>query len=99
MSPFVVDGRCCVKIFAVSGISLAAIALTTAPAIAADANGNHEAYKWVVAGDTAIAPDGSTIFMQGHGILEAGPGGFASGGGSVSVHGVPPSSLHASGVL
>ena len=86
------------KIFAVSGISLAAIALTTAPAIAADANGNHEAYKWVVAGDTAIAPDGSTIFIQGHGILEAGPGGFATGGGSFSINGGPPSSWHATSV-
>jgi len=76
-----------VKILAVFGISLAAIALTTAPAIAADAHGNHEAYVWVVAGDTAIAPDGSTIFIRGRGTLEAGPGGSATGGGVFSIAG------------
>jgi hypothetical protein len=68
-------------------ISLAAIALSAAPAMAADANGNHEAYVWVVAGDTATAPDGSTIYIKGHGILEAGPGGLASGGGTFSING------------
>src|SRR5437660_6061330 len=75
------------KTFVVLGISLAAIALSTAPALAADANGNHEAYVWVVAGDTAVAPDGSTIFIKGHGTLEAGPGGSATGGGVFSIAG------------
>jgi hypothetical protein len=64
------------------GISLAAIALATTPAMASDANGNHEAYHWVVAGDTAMAPDGSTILLRGNGNLQAGPGGFATGGGT-----------------
>jgi hypothetical protein len=64
------------------GISFAAIALATTPVIASDANGNHEAYHWVVAGDTAMAPDGSTIFLAGSGNLQAGPGGFATGGGT-----------------
>lgn len=70
-------------------ISLAAIGLSTAPAVAADANGNHEAYKWVVAGDTAVAPDGSTIFIKGIGTLQAGPGGGVTGGGIYSINGGP----------
>src|SRR5229473_4164858 len=53
--------------------------LSTAPVVATDANGNHEAYKWVVAGDTALAPDGSTIFFKGIGTLQAGPGGAVTG--------------------
>jgi hypothetical protein len=64
------------------GISFAAIALATTPVMASDANGNHEAYHWVVAGDTAMAPDGSTILLRGSGNLQAGPGGFATGGGT-----------------
>jgi hypothetical protein len=68
-------------------ISLAAIGLSTAPAVAADANGNHETYKWVVAGDTALAPDGSTILIKGMGTLQAGPGRVATGGGTFSING------------
>jgi hypothetical protein len=74
------------KALAAFGVSLAAIGLSAAPAMAADANGNHEAYIWVVAGDTAVAPDGSSIFVQGHGTLEAGPDGTATGGGTFSIH-------------
>ena len=70
-------------------LSLAAIGLSTAPAMATDANGNHEAYKWVVAGDTALAPDGSTIFFKGIGTLQAGPGGAVTGGGTFSINGGP----------
>jgi hypothetical protein len=65
-------------------LSLVAIGLSTAPAVAADANGNHEKYTWVVAGDTAVAPDGSTIFIKGTGTLQAGPGGAVTGGGTFS---------------
>src|SRR5438128_5830710 len=86
------------KTFVVLGISLAAIALSTAPALAADANGNHEAYVWVVAGDTAIAPDGSTIFIKGRGTLEAGPQGLATGGGTFSINGGPIGTWKATGV-
>src|SRR5260370_21357926 len=70
-------------------ISLVAIGLSTAPVVATDANGNHEAYKWVVAGDTAVAPDGSSIFFKGIGTLQAGPGGTATGGGTYSINGGP----------
>jgi len=86
------------KSLAVFGISLAAIALSTAPAVASDAHGNHEAYIWVVAGDTAIAPDGSTIFIRGHGTLEAGPGGSATGGGTFSINGGPTGTWTATSV-
>ncbi len=65
-------------------IALAAIGLSTAPATATDANGNHETYRWVVAGDTAVAPDGSSIFFKGIGTLQAGPG-----GGTYSINGGP----------
>ncbi len=72
--------------FAAFGISLAAIGLSAAPAVAADANGNHAAYVWVVGAttpsDTAMAPDGSAITMTGVGHLMAGPGGIATGGGT-----------------
>jgi hypothetical protein len=58
-------------------------------ALASDANGNHETYVWVVGAttpsDTAMAPDGSTITMQGQGILTAGPGNVARGGGTYSL--------------
>jgi hypothetical protein len=58
-------------------------------AAARDANGNHETYAWVVGAttpsDTAIAPDGSTITMSGRGLLTAGPGHTASGGGTYSL--------------
>ena len=86
------------KTLAAFGISLAAIALSGVPATAADANGNHEAYIWVVAGDTAVAPDGSTIFIKGHGMLEAGPGGAATGGGSYSISGGAMGTWTATGV-
>jgi hypothetical protein len=79
-------------------LSLVAIGLSTAPAVAADANGNHEKYTWVVAGDTAVAPDGSTIFIKGTGTLQAGPGGGASGGGMYSINGGPTQKWTAMGV-
>jgi hypothetical protein len=79
-------------------LSLAAIGLSTAPAVAADANGNHEAYKWVVAGDTAVAPDGSTIFIKGTGTLQVGPGGTVTGGGTYSINAGPTQSWTATAV-
>jgi hypothetical protein len=69
---------------------IAVLVLTPASAaLATDANGNHETYKWVVGattpGATAMAPDGSTITMKGHGTLTAGPGNSASGGGTFTM--------------
>jgi len=63
-------------------VSLAAVGVASTPALATDANGNHAAYRWVVATDTAMAPDGSTITMTGHGTLMAGPESSATGGGT-----------------
>ena len=86
------------KKLVVFGISVAAFGLSTAPAMAADANGNHESYFWAVAGDTAIAPDGSTIFVKGSGTLEAGPDGMATGGGIFSIAGGPSGTWRATSV-
>jgi hypothetical protein len=65
---------------------ISVVALVPATALAAKANGNHNSYTWVVGAttpfDRAMAPDGSTITMTGHGSLKAGPGGTASGGGT-----------------
>jgi hypothetical protein len=70
-------------------LALVFVAGVTAPttALASDANGNHNAYRWIVAGDTAKAPDGSTITMMGSGLLSAGPDKMASGGGTFSTSG------------
>jgi hypothetical protein len=86
------------KALAVFGVSLAAVALSTAPAVAADANGNHGAYVWIVAGDTAVAPDGSTMFIKGRGTFEAGPQGSATGGGTFSINGGPTGTWKATSV-
>src|SRR5260370_13128860 len=72
--------------------------LSTAPVVALDRNGNDEAYKWVVAGDTALAPDGSTIFFKGIGTLQAGPGGAVTGGGTFSINGGPTGTWTATAV-
>jgi hypothetical protein len=83
----------------------AAAAFVFAPtaALASDANGNHDAYVWVVGAttpsDTAMAPDGSTITMSGHGTLMAGPGNTATGGGSYSLSSGGSGTWTATGVL
>jgi hypothetical protein len=68
---------------------ISAVALVPATVLAADANGNHNTYAWIIGAttpsDTAMAPDGSTITMTGHGTLTAGPGGTASGGGTYMI--------------
>ena len=59
-----------------------------APALASRATDNHASYTWVIgavppgSSDTAMAADGSTITMSGSGQMKAGPGHFASGGGT-----------------
>jgi hypothetical protein len=65
-------------------VFVAGLAAPPSTALAMDANGNHNTYIWVVAGDTAMAPDGSTIMMKGSGLLRAGPDTMASGGGTFS---------------
>jgi hypothetical protein len=54
-------------------ISFAVVCLVATPALATDANGNHETYLWIVGHDTSMAPDGSTITLFGRGTLTAGP--------------------------
>jgi len=71
-------------------LMMALFALVPASALGTDANGNHNSYIWVVGADepgteTAMAPNGSTITMSGSGILKAGPGHSASGGGTYSL--------------
>jgi hypothetical protein len=68
-------------------ISFAAVGLLATPAFASDANGNHANYVWVTAGDTAMAPDGSTITLTGQGTLSAGPDKAVSGGGTFTSSG------------
>lgn len=67
-------------------IAAAAVGLLATPATASDANGNHEAYKWIVGNDTSMAPDGSTIKLFGVGKLTAGPDKTASGGGTFTTN-------------
>src|SRR5256712_8032125 len=71
------------------GAAIIGLVLGQTSALASDANGNHNTYIWVVGAttpsDTAIAPDGSTITMRGHGTMTAGPGNTASGGGTYSL--------------
>src|SRR5712692_10619373 len=65
---------------------LTVLVLVPASAMATDANGNHDTYTWVIGATTssatAIAPDGSTITMKGHGTFTAGPGNTASCSGT-----------------
>lgn len=73
----------------IGALVLAVLALVPASAIAANANGNHDTYTWIVgattAGATAMAADGSTITLTGTGTLTAGPGNTASGGGTYTL--------------
>jgi hypothetical protein len=82
---------------------VAPFAIAPTVAFAADANGNHENYAWKVGattpGDTAIAPDGSTITMSGRGTLMAGPDNTASGGGTFSLSSGGSGTWAATGVL
>jgi hypothetical protein len=73
------------------GAAIVGLLLGQTSALAIDANGNHETYVWVVGAttpsDAAMAPDGNRITMSGHGLLTAGPGNAASGGGTYSLTG------------
>ena len=76
--------------FVLAFLALGLLLGLSGPAVASNANGNHNSYGWVVGADppfsdTAIAPDGSTITMSGSGTLKAGPGNTASGGGTYSL--------------
>ena len=72
-------------------IGIGLVAATPAVGLAANASENHAAYTWVIgavpAGSsvTVMAPDGSTVTLKGIGMLQAGPGGSANGGGTYSL--------------
>src|SRR5207253_2957595 len=70
-------------------VAAAAALAAPAGALASNANGNHDAYVWIIGattpGDSAMAADGSTIELSGRGTLQAGPGHTASGGGTYSL--------------
>ena len=74
----------------IAALAAGLLCLGPASALAANANGNHDAYSWHVGVPfvpgfpaTAIAAGpGGTIEMSGSGQLQAGPNNSASGGGS-----------------
>jgi hypothetical protein len=70
-------------------VCLGAISGSPGAAFAANAGENHASYMWIIGGtgDTAIAPNGSTITMAGTGMLQAGPGHTANGGGTFTTSG------------
>ncbi len=79
------------KFLLATGISLGLVVATSGSGLAANAGDNHAPYVWVAgavpagSSDTAMAPDGSTVTLMGSGMLQAGPGGSASGGGTYSM--------------
>ncbi len=68
-------------------VFVAGLAAAPSTALATDANGNHDTYTWIVATDTAMAPDGSTITIRGQGLLSAGPDHMAIGAGTFTTSG------------
>jgi hypothetical protein len=76
------------RLAAVGLVALAAAFALTGSATATNANGNHDHYAFlagvepVEGPDTAVAPNGSTVQLNGSGEFQAGPGKSASGGGS-----------------
>src|SRR5713226_7834605 len=72
-------------------IGLGIVGGSPGAAFAATASENHAAYVWVIgavpagSSDTAMAPNGSTVTLMGSGMLQAGPGGSASGGGTYTM--------------
>jgi len=79
------------KLLLATAIGFGLIVAMSGSGLAANATDNHAAYVWVVgavplgSSDTAMAPDGSTVTLMGSGMLQAGPGGSASGGGTYSM--------------
>ena len=79
------------RLFLALTIGIGLVAATPAAALAANASDNHAGYVWVIgavpagSSDTAMAPNGSTVTLMGSGMLQAGPGASASGGGSYSL--------------
>ena len=72
-------------------VAFGLVGTSSGVALAANADENHAAYVWVFgafpagSSDIAMAPDGSTVTLKGSGMLQAGPGGSASGSGTYSL--------------
>jgi len=77
------------------GLVLGLLALAPWPALATDANGNHDTYQVLIGTggttthplgpDVATAPNGSTVTMTGSGTFKAGPDKTASGSGTYTI--------------
>ncbi len=93
------------KLLLATAIGFGLIVAMSGSGLAANATDNHAAYVWVVgavplgSSDTAMAPDGSTVTLMGSGMLQAGPGGSASGGGTYSMSSGGSGTWTATGVL
>jgi hypothetical protein len=93
------------KFLIASALGLGLVGITPGVATAANAGDNHAAYMWVVgavpagSSDTAKAPDGSTVTLMGSGMLQAGPGLSANGGGTYSMSNAGPGTWTVTGML
>jgi hypothetical protein len=77
------------------GLTLVLLALVPWPALATDANGNHDTYQVLMGTggttshpmgpDVATAPNGDRISIVGSGTFKAGPDKTASGGGTFTI--------------
>jgi len=77
------------------GLVLVLLALMPWPALATDANGNHDTYQVLIGTggttshpmgpDVATAPNGSTVSLVASGTFNAGPDKTASGGGTFTI--------------
>src|SRR6266568_1113935 len=77
------------------GLILVVLSLVPWPALATDANGNHDTYQVLMGTggttthplgpDAATAPNGDTISIVGSGTFKAGPDKTASGGGTFTI--------------
>ena len=81
------------KLLLAFAVASGLVGASSGAALAANASDNHATYVWVIgavppgSSDTAMAPDGSTVTLMGSGVLQAGPGGSASGSGTYSLSG------------
>jgi hypothetical protein len=83
------------RFFLSFGFVIVLLALMPWPALATDANGNHNTYQVLVGTggttthpmgpDVATAPNGSTLSLVGSGTFNAGPNKTASGGGTFTI--------------
>ncbi len=93
------------RILLASAIGVGLVGISPGAASAANAGDNHAAYVWVVgavptgSSDTAKAPDGSTVTLMGSGMLQAGPGHSATGGGTYSMSSGSSGSWTVTGML